>query len=176
MKELQATSITPIERENEKIYGLIKVLNFAENLNMNIQIRLMKKEDAVTVSHLCSQLGYQITAEQVTSNIQLFLQKEDTAAFVAVYENVVAAWITVAYVISISALPVCEIRGLVVDEKYRRNNIGTMLIEKAKQWCKERDCNKLRLRCNAKRKEAHAFYLDLRFTEKKEQKVFEIET
>ncbi len=141
---------------------------------MNIEVRSMKKEDAVAVMNLCGQLGYQITAGEVQTNIHLFSQKEDAAAFVAVHENMVAGWITVAYVLSVSSSPVCEVRGLVVDEKYRKNNIGTTLIEHVKQWCKEKNCGKLRLRCNVKRKETHAFYLHLGFTEKKEQKVFEI--
>src|SRR5436305_14003148 len=142
---------------------------------MHIEIRRMKEEDVVDVEHLCSQLGYQIPAEQVRSNIEAFLKREDAAAFAALHENMVAGWITVAYVISISSLPVCEIRGLVVDQQYRRNNIGTKLIEYAKQWCKEKKCGKLRLRCNVKRKEAHAFYRHLGFNEKKEQTVFEID-
>ena len=142
---------------------------------MNIEIRLMQQQNVNAVTTIYRQLGYQITVEQVQQNIQLFLDQEDIAAFVAVHENKVVGWITVAYIISISSLPVCEIRGLVVDEKYRRNNIGTILIEHAKQWCKEKDCDTLRLRCNTKRKEAQAFYLYLGFNEKKEQKVFEID-
>ena len=142
---------------------------------MNIEIRLMQQEDADAVTTLCHQLGYQITAEQVKQNIQLFLVQEDIAALVAVHENKVVGWISVAYVLSISSLPVCDIRGLVVDGNLRRNNIGSKLIEHVKQWCEKKNCNKLRLRCNAKRKEAHAFYLHLGFAEKKEQKVFEID-
>ncbi|MBV9962112.1 MAG: GNAT family N-acetyltransferase [Parafilimonas sp.] len=146
------------------------------NKLMNIELRQMNKEDADAVTYLCKQLGYETTTEHVRNNIQLFLQKEDAAAFVAVHQNVITGWITVAYVLSISSPPVCEIRGLVVDEKFRKNNIGTMLIEYVKQWCKKKNCCKIRLRCNTKRHEAHNFYMHVGFTEKKEQKVFEIET
>lgn len=134
----------------------------------------MKEEDAKVVTHLCKQLGYEISAEQVQKNIKSFFTKENSDAFVAVYENKVVGWITVAHTVTIESPPFCEIRGLVVDEQYRNNKIGTMLIEKSKQWCADRNCNRLRLRCNVIRKEAHNFYLHLGFIEKKEQKVFEI--
>ena len=89
-------------------------------------------------------------------------------------ENKVIAWISIGYTISPGSLPFCEIRGLIVDKKYRKNSIGKMLVEKARQWCREKNCSRLRVRTNIKRTDTHAFYLHLGFTEKKEQKVFDL--
>jgi GNAT superfamily N-acetyltransferase len=62
----------------------------------------------------------------------------------------------------------------VVDENFRRLGIGAMLINVAKAWAKEKNLPLLRLRCNTIRLEAHVFYAMLGFTEKKQQKVFEL--
>ena len=142
---------------------------------MEIVLRPINSDDAEAAAHLSKQLGYEISAAQMVDNIKAILQSNNDEAFVAIHENKVVGWIGIAYTIILESLPFCEIRGLVVDEKYRKKNIGKMLIEKAKQWCKEKDCNRLRLRCNVIRKETHAFYIHLGFAEKKEQKVFEID-
>jgi GNAT superfamily N-acetyltransferase len=103
------------------------------------------------------------------------MKNKDHDAFVAVHENNVIGWIGVARAIQIEMLSYCEIRGLVVDDKYRKLGVGKTLIENAKQWAKEKGNNKLRLRCNVIRTEAHLFYQHLGFKEIKEQKVFEME-
>jgi GNAT superfamily N-acetyltransferase len=91
------------------------------------------------------------------------------------FKNQVIGWVGVAQAFQIESAPFCEIRGLVVHDEYRHHGVGKMLIEKAKSWGREKGNDKLRLRCNAKRTEAHLFYQRLRFTEIKQQKVFEIE-
>lgn len=141
---------------------------------MEIFLRTMIADDAETVTHLSKQLGYEISIDQTSKNIDSILKEENCEAFVAVHDKKVVGWITVAFTTTIESPPFCEIRGLVVDEQYRKNNIGKMLIEKVKQWCREKKCERLRLRCNVKRTDTHKFYLHLGFTEKKEQKVFEI--
>jgi len=95
-------------------------------------------------------------------------------AFVAIFENKIIGWIGVAEALQIESAPFCEIRGLIVDERYRGRGIGKLLIEKVKQWSKETGNKALRLRCNMTRKEAHLFYQHLGFKEIKEQKVFEM--
>jgi len=142
---------------------------------MEFFLREMNYEDASQVMHLSQQLGYNISLVDTQKNIEAIAKQNNSKAFVAVHKNKVVGWISVAYNVTIASLPHCEIRGLVVDEAYRKNNLGKMLVEKVKQWCKEKNCNRLRLRCNVIRKETHAFYTHLGFDEKKEQKVFEID-
>lgn len=144
-------------------------------MQMEFVICEMNTDHAASVTHLSKQLGYKISIAETANNIQLLLNKKDTEAFVAVHENNIVGWISVAYIVTVSSSPFCEIRGLVVDEAYRKKNIGKLLIEKVKQWCRAQNCERLRLRCNMKRKETHDFYLHLGFTKMKEQTVFEIE-
>jgi len=141
---------------------------------MEIIVRQIIPEDSKEITMLSDQLGYSLSVEQTLQNINAVMKNKDLDAFVAVDKNKVIGWIGVRNAIQIESPPYSEINGLVVDENYRGNGIGKMLIEKAIQWSKEKGNVKLRLRCNVKRTETHLFYLHLGFRETKEQKVFEI--
>jgi GNAT superfamily N-acetyltransferase len=54
--------------------------------------------------------------------------------------------------------PQAEVGGLVVDEGYRRRGIGRLLMQQAEQWACEKGCWAVYLRSNVVRKDAHAFY------------------
>ena len=142
---------------------------------MEIVVRKISKEDVAAVTALNHQLGYPLSIDQTLQNINAVIENKDHDAFVAADKINVIGWIGVARAIQIETLPYCEIRGLVVDDRYRKLGIGKMLIEKAKQWAKEKGDDKLRLRCNVIRSEAHLFYQHLGFKEIKQQKVFEME-
>ena len=140
----------------------------------NIQIRLITENDAVATTTLSKQLGYLLSTEETVENIREVLADKDHAAFVACMDSQVVGWIHVLKAIRIESKPFIEIGGLVIDENYRKQGIGKLLVYKAREWTKEKHIDKLRVRCNRKRAEAHEFYLALGFTELKEQKVFEI--
>jgi GNAT superfamily N-acetyltransferase len=143
-------------------------------LTMEIFIRQMSESDASAVAILSRQLGYSLSEEQILQNIKAVLADKDHDAFVAVYEKQVVGWIGLAHSIQIELPPYCVINGLVVNEDYRGKGIGKLLIEKAKQWGREKGNNTLRLRCNVKRDEAHLFYQHHGFKETKQQILFEI--
>ena len=132
----------------------------------------MSAADAEAVNRLSGQLGYPLSAQQTLQNITDVLQSKDHTALVAVHEDKIVGWAGGAYTIMIEVMPHCEINGLVIDENYRGQGIGKMLIEKIKEWAKEKGTNKLSLRCNVKRTEAHLFYEHLGFKEIKQQKNF----
>ncbi len=142
---------------------------------MEILIRQIAEGDAPSVTLLCEQLGYMQTTEQTLKNIIEVISNENHNAFVAIHNDRVIGWIGLSKVLQIESGSCCEIRGLVVDELNRNKGVGKMLIEKAKQWTREKGNYTLRLRCNLKRTEAHIFYRHLGFREVKDQKVFEIE-
>ena len=141
---------------------------------MEVIVRSINEQDAKAVNALSAQLGYAMPLEQTLANIRSVLGKTGHAAFIATHENKVIAWIGVAVALQIETAPFCEIRGLVVDEKYRGHGVGKLLIEKVKQWSKGTGSKTLRLRTNMIRKEAHLFYQHIGFKEVKEQKVFEM--
>lgn len=140
----------------------------------NIHIRPITENDAAVITALSKQLGYSLSTEETGINILKVLADKDHAAFAAVMDNQVVGWIHVLKAIRIESSPFIEIGGLVIDENYRKQGIGKLLVTKAKEWTKEKQLDKLRVRCNRKRHEAHQFYSALGFKEAKEQKVFEI--
>ena len=75
-------------------------------------------------------------------------------------------------VVDIHVLPYVEISGLVVDEKERRQGIGKILLLEAEKWTRELGYGSLRVRTNAKRCEAQAFYEGLGLQKAKEQFVY----
>jgi GNAT superfamily N-acetyltransferase len=139
---------------------------------MEIYARQMSSEDAAAVASLCSQLGYPLSSQQILQNINAVRTSKDHDAFVAIYDSRVVGWIGLAQAIMIESLPFCEINGLVIEETHRGKGIGKLLVERAKQWAKEKGNDTLRLRCNVKRTEAHEFYWHLGFKESKKQTVF----
>ena len=143
-------------------------------LAMKVFVREIAPEDAAAVAVLSGQLGYTISEEQTLKNIKAIIENENCEAFVALYEDNVIGWTSISYNIQLESPPSAELRGLVIDERYRKKGIGKMLIEKAKEWGREKGLSLLRLRCNVKRIETHLFYSYLGFVETKQQKVFEI--
>jgi len=139
-----------------------------------IIIREVVAEDASEITILSQQLGYSMLPQQTAQNINALKQSKHNEVFVAVYQQEVIGWVGLSYIISLTSAPLCEINGLVVEEQFRGRGVGKMLIEKAKEWSKNKGVNKLRLRCNVKRKEALLFYQKIGFIEVKQQKVFEI--
>ena len=142
---------------------------------MQLFIRQIIPADVQEVTNLSHQLGYPLTIDQIRQNINAILVSNDHNAYVTVQNDHVVGWIGLCHSIQLELPPYCEINGLVVDENCRGLGIGKMLIEKAKQWAREKGDDKIRLRCNVKRTEAHMFYQHLGFVETKEQKNFEVD-
>ena len=141
---------------------------------MKIIIREMAADDAKAVNTLSNQLGYPLSIEQTLQNIYSVLESKDHTAFVAEYENKIVGWIGASQAIMIEVMPHCELNGLVINQDHRGMGIGKLLIDKVKQWAREKNNSKIGLRCNVKRTEAHLFYQHLGFTEIKQQKNFVI--
>ena len=135
----------------------------------------MTAKDAEGVNFLSQQLGYPLSVEQTLQNITAVVKSKDHTAFVAEQNDQIIGWIGAAYALMIEVMPHCEINGLVIDKNHRGKGIGKMLIEKLKQWAKEKGVPVLSLRCNVKRTEAHLFYEHLGFKEIKQQKNFVLE-
>jgi GNAT superfamily N-acetyltransferase len=142
---------------------------------MDFSIRIAKPEDATSIALLLEQLGYSISAVETELNINTIYGSVNDEAYVAMDSDKVVGWIQVFCTIRLESKPFCEIAGLVIDEQYRGKGIGKLLIDHLKPWCREKRCDRLRVRCNAKRDDAHRFYKNAGFNEIKVQKVFEID-
>jgi GNAT superfamily N-acetyltransferase len=139
-----------------------------------MHIRKATIADAAAIAMLSAQLGYKISTEKTEKQIAAINSSDNDIAYVAVDDNKITGWIHVFHTLRLECASYCEIGGLVVDEHYRNKGTGKMLIEHVKHWCRDKNCELLKVRSNVKRKEAHIFYEHSGFAEIKQQKVFEI--
>jgi GNAT superfamily N-acetyltransferase len=88
--------------------------------------------------------------------------KKDPNQFLFVYEEDGIILGTVILVICLSAMfgvqPFGLIEHFIVDEKFRRQGIGSKLTDYVIQVCRGKKCTRVMLLSNTDRKEAHMFY------------------
>jgi GNAT superfamily N-acetyltransferase len=138
-------------------------------------IRQAEIADAPQIAMLCGQLGYPTTSEQAALRLGSLLSNPDHSIFIAeAPEGKIAGWLHVFIMRHLEMETVAEISGLVVDEAFRGQGIGKVLVEAAKTWASVQNVTILRVHSNAIRLQAHHFYEDLGFERQKTQHVFTI--
>ena len=131
--------------------------------------------DGPSVTDLSNQLGYSNSIEEMQFRINEMLQYNYNCLFVSERNGLVTGWIHGCIVTRIESGTFAEICGLVVDENFRQQGIGKLLVEAVSKWATEKRTSKLRVRCNTNRPASHQFYQTLGFDLNKEQKVFDKE-
>ena len=129
--------------------------------------------DAKDLAELSSQLGYPATEAEMARRLSRLLPMASHKVFVLEDEGRVLGWIHVTYVLTLEADPRAEIHGLVVRDGFRGQGVGKRLVVKAQEWGRQQGFPVLRVRTNAIRDEAHAFYEHLDFNLAKQQKVYD---
>lgn len=142
---------------------------------MPVSIRNVLSADAMVISHLSAELGYNMSPEKTLSQINAINTSTDNVAYVALLDNVIVAWIHIFYTVRLESDSYCEIGGLVVSSVHRGKGIGKALIAHSKQWCIAKKVSTLRVRSNVTRTEAHTFYINAGFQQIKRQEVFAIQ-
>jgi GNAT superfamily N-acetyltransferase len=138
-----------------------------------VNIRPIRPEDAVPVSELVTQLGYERTAEQVRRWIDGLNTRPEQAAFVAELDGKVVAWIDVSFVWHLQSDAFGLIGGLVVKDGLRGAGIGRLLCQRAEDWSREQGARKIRVTSRSTREAAHRFYLRDGYQQTKISMVFE---
>jgi GNAT superfamily N-acetyltransferase len=92
---------------------------------------------------------------------------------VACLEDVVVGWIDLSVEYHLQSEPAVLIGGLVVAESARGRGIGKQLCKAAEDWARAHGVRRLRVRSNAIRERAHAFYLRDGYAQVKTSTVFE---
>jgi GNAT superfamily N-acetyltransferase len=122
-------------------------------------VRLARAEDAERIAVLCQQLGYPASQEEVQRRLNRIQRDKQHVVYVAkLSDGHVIGWVHVHVRQLIVADLQAEIGGLIVDEDYRHCGVGRLLMQQAEQWAREKGCWTVYLRSNVVRKDAHAFY------------------
>ncbi len=129
-------------------------------------VRTAQRGDAGAVAALSAQLGYDEAVDEVRKRIEAIRAQGNGEVYVAVVppDNVVG-WVQVFALLLVELPPLAEVGGIVVDSRYRRIGVGRGLMAAAEEWARQNGLATLRLRGNAQRDDAHAFYRRLGYRE-----------
>ena len=137
----------------------------------DIQVRPLMPSDAPRVAELARELGYDVTPNDASLRIA-GLEARSECAYVAVSDGTVVAWIHAVDRRLLQEPAVLEIGGLVVAEPSRGIGIGQRLVEAVNRWGRRRGHNRLLVRSNLTRLDAHGFYEGLGFANDKTTHTF----
>ena len=137
-----------------------------------IEIRGAQPGDAAEMARLSIQLGYPMTADEITRRLAVLLPNELHYIAVAVSGSRMLGRVHCEHRSGIEAGERAELMALVVDVDARRGGVGRQLVEAAERWALSRDLSSLVVRSNAARELSHPFYLALGFSRDKTQHVY----
>ena len=127
-----------------------------------VTIRQATLSDVSAVARLVTQLGYPTSAIQMEGRLQAMLARPDYVLFLAEADHIVVglagAYLTLGLEID---NPYGRLTGLVVDEGWRGQGIGRLLLETVEDWLKQRGAPLLLITSGLHRAEAHEFYRHL---------------
>ena len=136
------------------------------------RIRRAQPSDAAEMARLSIQLGYPMTAAEVTKRLTVLLPNERHYIAVAVSGTRMLGRMHVEHRSGIEAGERAELMALVVDADARRAGVGRELVEAAERWALSRGLSSLVVRSNAARELSHPFYLALGYSRDKTQHVY----
>ncbi len=128
--------------------------------------------DAPEAAILSAELGYPVTPDAMRSRIEYLMRQPDQAAFVALYPEGVAGWISVAISHHLCSESRAEITALIVSSGIRSRGIGRLLVERAEEWAASRGLKEMLVRSRVSREDAHRFYLREGYERTKTSAVF----
>jgi GNAT superfamily N-acetyltransferase len=139
---------------------------------MPVTLRLLESTDAEAISALLPDLGYEATADQVARRLAALREWPDQEAFVADDGRIVGLC-HVQGVRLLASDGYAEIQALVVSAALQGRGLGKQLVDHACAWARARGYDRVRLRSNVTREDAHAFYEHLGFDKAKASHAFE---
>lgn len=137
-------------------------------------IRMASLQDSDSINALSLHLGYEIATQLVAEErLQCLIDSPSDNVWIFEDTGIILGWIHVYKAHRLASAAFFEIGGLVVTPEARNKGIGRQLVEFACEQAKNQNIA-LRVRCNAKRKETHAFYEKIGFIMTKTQYVFQM--
>jgi GNAT superfamily N-acetyltransferase len=144
-------------------------------MSNEIYVRKIEESDAASIAALRIDLGYGDRLDEsedlVRKQISTINAQNDHFMYAAVVDNEVVGFIHAFLSIRLTSETFLEIGGLVVSEAFRQRGIGGKLVTFLEEQTEI--TTNARVRCNAQRRSAHAFYNSLGYSEVKDQKIFD---
>jgi GNAT superfamily N-acetyltransferase len=127
-----------------------------------IEIRACTPADAVAVTALLGELGYNISVRQAAEQVRQLSQTGSDPMLLAVADGQVLGLVASHLCRMLQyENPVMRVTVLVVDGRARRRGVGRLLMEHAERFAAGAGCEAVELTSAVGRVEAHAFYRDI---------------
>jgi len=130
-------------------------------------VRDVTERDASAVARLCTQLGYQTSADVIPERVARIAGDPNARAILAELPSqnaaVGLATIHVRHTLN-HAAPLAQLTLLVVDESVRGTGVGRAIVAEAERWARERGCHRIVVTTALRRVDAHAFYERVGYT------------
>ncbi|HEX3130219.1 MAG TPA: GNAT family N-acetyltransferase [Thermoanaerobaculia bacterium] len=123
---------------------------------MNIREAILS--DVTALADLATQLGYPSNPEQMAVRLEMLAGRAGNGILVAEDESGVVGWLHVSGMYFLESPAFAEVLGLIVDKEHRGRSIGKQLLDGAVRWAAEHGYDRLRVRSNVIREDAHRFY------------------
>ncbi len=124
-----------------------------------MKIRKAVNSDSDSISKLMDQLGYKTSPEVVLENLKYVTISKTDAVFVAEDKGKVVGVISCHLTKLFHQVGYAgRITSLIVDKKYRGQNVGNRLVAKAEAFFVANHCLKSEVTSGDHRRDAHAFY------------------
>jgi predicted N-acetyltransferase YhbS len=137
-----------------------------------IGIREIRAEDYKDIFVLNRELGYIYDMDKVRERIEYILSSTKDKVFVAQCEDSVVGYIHASPYELLFSDSLVNILGFVVSEKYRGSGIGSRLIGELEMWAAKNGFSGIRLVSGIDRVNAHMFYENHGYVNRKNQKNF----
>lgn len=125
-----------------------------------MEIREIKSDDILWICRLMkSELGYNISEENMNHRITQMQNENNYCIFVAVEDNQVVGFIgaEIGFAFEISG-KVMRIIALAIDKDYQKKGIGKKLIQEAEKYGIKRQVTTIAVNSGLSRTGAHEFY------------------
>jgi GNAT superfamily N-acetyltransferase len=121
-------------------------------------VRAAQSQDCNRMGDLASQLGYECTAPEIQRRLQEMEDSRQYAVYVAELPGShVVGWIAAYVFRAVELEAFAEITGLIVDEAFRSNGIGKILLDATEKWARHVGCTAISVHSNVTRDRAHRF-------------------
>jgi GNAT superfamily N-acetyltransferase len=125
---------------------------------MTIAIREMGSADISACRLLLSQLGYDLTLQEMKRRYDAIREKQDHAVFVGEQDRRVVALLHLYERPAFDKPPEVIVQALVVDQYRRRTGVGKAMMNMAQRWALDRGFSSVALTSSVSRSDAHSFY------------------
>jgi GNAT superfamily N-acetyltransferase len=151
------------EYEQQAHYGRI-VVTLASGtqawvyVDSSIVLRDAVPADASAIAALVTQLGYTTAAAVMEPRLRRVLSLSHHRIIVAESSGSVIGVAGACVDHGVELDTYGRITALAVDEKWRGNGVGRLLVEHVEHWCRERGADRITLTSGHHRPESHKFY------------------